>query len=67
MGFVLKHFAIEIKYFPAVHDRIKENFIRNICECALVTTLHPRTAINIITQEMQDSGGVSRQIDSSTM
>lgn len=62
-----KRFAIVIKYFSAVHDRIKENFIRNICECALVTTLHPRTAINIITQEMQDSGGVSHQIDSLTI
>uniref|UniRef100_A0A1B6FIE5 Uncharacterized protein n=1 Tax=Cuerna arida TaxID=1464854 RepID=A0A1B6FIE5_9HEMI len=40
-----------------VDDRIKENLVKNVCESALVTSLHPRTAINVIIQEMQDCGG----------
>lgn len=51
-------------YFTAVNDRIKENLIRNIFESALLTALHPRTAINIIIQEMQDCGGVSSKLRS---
>ncbi|XP_054258072.1 exosome complex component RRP46 [Macrosteles quadrilineatus] len=54
--------CIETSYKPksgqsCVSDRIKENFIKNICEAALLTSLHPRTAINIVVQEMQDCGG----------
>uniref|UniRef100_A0A1B6KD59 Uncharacterized protein n=1 Tax=Graphocephala atropunctata TaxID=36148 RepID=A0A1B6KD59_9HEMI len=40
-----------------VNDRMKENLVKNVCESALLTSLHPRTAINIVIQEMQDCGG----------
>lgn len=43
---------------PGVSDRVKEQIIRNTCETALLTTLHPRTAISIQLQEMDDRGGV---------
>ncbi|XP_069672682.1 exosome complex component RRP46 [Periplaneta americana] len=43
---------------PCVSDRMRESLLRNTCEIALVATLHPRTAITVIIQEMQDSGGL---------
>lgn len=54
--------SVEAVYKPksgqsAVQDRLKESIIKNTCEAALVSTLHPRTAINIILQEVQDCGG----------
>ena len=45
--------------FPGVSDRMRESLLRNTCEIALVATLHPRTSISVIIQEVQDSGGVS--------
>lgn len=54
--------SVEAVYKPksgqsAVQDRIKECIIKSTCEAALVSSLHPRTAINIILQEIQDCGG----------
>jgi Mor family transcriptional regulator len=49
-------------FVSGVSDRIKENFIKNICEAAILTSLHPRTAINVVIQEMQDCGGVSTYV-----
>jgi hypothetical protein len=46
-------------YFLGVHDRMQELLVRNTCETALLATLHPRTSVLVIVQEMQDSGGVS--------
>ncbi|XP_023712969.1 exosome complex component RRP46 [Cryptotermes secundus] len=43
---------------PRVHDKMRETLIRNTCSTALLVTLHPRTSISIIVQEMQDSGGL---------
>ncbi|KDR22065.1 Exosome complex exonuclease RRP46, partial [Zootermopsis nevadensis] len=43
---------------PCVHDRMHESLLRNTCETSLLATLHPRTSISIIIQEMQDSGGL---------
>uniref|UniRef100_A0A1B6CIX3 Uncharacterized protein n=2 Tax=Clastoptera arizonana TaxID=38151 RepID=A0A1B6CIX3_9HEMI len=54
--------TIEAVYRPisgisGVGDRLKENLIKNTCETALMAALFPRTSINIIIQNMQDSGG----------
>jgi len=38
---------------------MRELLVRNTCETALLATLHPRTSVSVIVQEMQDSGGVS--------
>lgn len=43
---------------PCVHDRMQELLVQNTCETALLATLHPRTSISVIVQEMQDSGGL---------
>lgn len=43
---------------PSVADRLREQIIRNSCETALLTVLHPRTAITIQLQEMEDREGV---------
>ncbi|XP_067000732.1 exosome complex component RRP46 [Anabrus simplex] len=43
---------------PSVAERMRECLIRNTCETALLSTLYPRTAISVIVQEMQDSGGL---------
>ncbi|GFG28351.1 hypothetical protein Cfor_09096, partial [Coptotermes formosanus] len=43
---------------PCVHDRMRESLLRNTCATALLATLHPRTSISVIVQEMQDSGGL---------
>jgi exosome complex component RRP46 len=56
--------SIEVFYRPkaglsSVTDRLKEKIIRNTCNSALISTLHPRTAISIQIQEMEDKGGVN--------
>ncbi|KAJ8898245.1 hypothetical protein PR048_003605 [Dryococelus australis] len=42
-----------------IADKTREHLIRNTCEISLLATLHPRSSILVILQEMQDSGGVS--------
>lgn len=44
---------------PSVSDRLKEQIINCTCETALLTVLHPRTAVSIQLQEMDDHAGVS--------
>ncbi|XP_017785230.1 PREDICTED: exosome complex component RRP46 [Nicrophorus vespilloides] len=41
---------------PGVGDRLYETIIRNICETALVSTLYPRSGIQVVIQEMQSGG-----------
>ena len=36
-----------------------ELYIKDSCEAALITTLHPGAAVSINVQELQDCGGVS--------
>ncbi|GLH16465.1 Exosome complex exonuclease RRP46 [Gryllus bimaculatus] len=43
---------------PNVADRMRETIIKNTCETALLSAIHPRTAVCIVLQEMQDSGGL---------
>lgn len=41
-----------------VAERGKEKLIKTTCNQIILTHLHPRTAINITIQEMQDGGAV---------
>nr|XP_019558608.2 exosome complex component RRP46 [Aedes albopictus] len=42
----------------SVNDRLLESLIKNTYETAILTGLHPRTAVSIQIQEMQDQGGL---------
>lgn len=41
---------------PSCSDKATEKYIRSTCETALLSTLHPRSSLNITVQEVQDSG-----------
>ena len=41
---------------PQCVDKSRERIIRNTCETVLITSLHPRSSVNITVQELQDSG-----------
>ncbi|XP_058834511.1 exosome complex component RRP46 [Topomyia yanbarensis] len=54
---------VEIHFRPrsglgSVNDRLLESLIRNTYESAILTGLHPRTAISVQIQEMQNLGGL---------
>ncbi|XP_055616065.1 exosome complex component RRP46 [Toxorhynchites rutilus septentrionalis] len=54
---------IEIHFKPrfglgGVNDRLLEDLIKRTYESVILTSLHPRTAISIQIQEMQDRGGL---------
>jgi exosome complex component RRP46 len=44
---------------PGVGERYKERILKNVCDTAIITSLYPKTQINIQLQEMDDNGGVS--------
>lgn len=44
---------------PTIKDKMRENLIKDACEAALLTSLHPRTLISIQLQELDDRGGVN--------
>ncbi len=55
--------TIEVIYKPKVglpgcSEKMQERLIRNTCETVIWATLHPRTAINVVIQEMQNSGSL---------
>lgn len=57
--------SVEVYYrsksgMPSVSDRLREQIIKNTCEEALITAMHPRTAITIQLQEMDDRSGVRK-------
>ena len=39
-------------------EKFQERLVCNTCETVILTSLHPRTSINVILQEMQDSGSL---------
>lgn len=45
---------------PTIEDKLRENVIRDTCESALLTMLHPRTTISIQIQELDDRCGVRK-------
>ena len=44
--------------FEANREKVLEYSIRSICDGTIITQMHPRTAINIILQEIQNDGNV---------
>lgn len=41
---------------PGCADKSREKIIRNTCETVLLAGLHPRSSINVVVQQVQDSG-----------
>jgi exosome complex component RRP46 len=55
--------TVEVVYKPKVGmpgcaEKSRESFIRNTCETAVLAALHPRSAITIVLQEVQDCGSL---------
>ena len=55
--------TVEVVYKPKVGlpgcaEKVQERLVRNSCEAVILSTLHPRTAISIVVQEMQNSGSL---------
>lgn len=44
---------------PTIRDRMREAVIKDTCEAALLSTMHPRTMVSVQLQELDDRGGVS--------
>lgn len=58
---ILDKATVDIVYksktgLPGCAEKLFERIIRNTCETVILTTLHPRSGINVIVQEMQNSG-----------
>lgn len=56
--------TVEVVYKPKVGipgcaEKLQERLVRNSCEAVMLSTLHPRTSINIVVQEMQNSGSLT--------
>ncbi|OXU18502.1 hypothetical protein TSAR_012052 [Trichomalopsis sarcophagae] len=47
-----------IKGPPSIDDRFVELYVRDTCEGAILTSLHPAATISINIQELQDCGGL---------
>uniref|UniRef100_A0A1A9VSM6 RNase_PH domain-containing protein n=1 Tax=Glossina austeni TaxID=7395 RepID=A0A1A9VSM6_GLOAU len=43
---------------PTIRDKIRETMVKDTCEAALLSALHPRTLISIQLQELDDGGGL---------
>lgn len=48
---------------PGVNERYKEKIVKSLCESCIITQLYPRTQITVQTQEMDDHGGVSSDLN----
>ncbi|XP_022090560.1 exosome complex component RRP46-like isoform X2 [Acanthaster planci] len=60
---IIDRATVEVIYkpksgMPGIREKSKEQLIRNSCEAVILTTLHPRSSITIVTQEIQDSGSL---------
>ena len=42
-----------------IKEKFQEELIRNTCGAVIMTTLHPRTSVTIVTQVVHDAGSVS--------
>ena len=56
--------TIELTYSPksgmsGCAERSKETYLRQTCENVILASLHPRTCIRIVLQELQDSGSLA--------
>jgi exosome complex component RRP46 len=53
---------VQVSYKPkigqaGVEDRARDEFVRATCEAAIMTALHPRTAVQVALQQLDDDGG----------
>ncbi|KAI5098419.1 exosome complex component RRP46, partial [Silurus meridionalis] len=44
---------------PSVRERTREQCVRETCEAALLSTLHPRSSLTLVLQVVHDDGSVS--------
>lgn len=49
---------IIIFLISGINDRLMELYVKDTCEAAILTMLHPVSTISINVQELQDCGGV---------
>ncbi|GBM05562.1 hypothetical protein AVEN_83776-1, partial [Araneus ventricosus] len=59
--------VVEVSFLSKVHsidinERFIEFFIRNAVESVIITSMHPRTSINIAIQEITNSGNNSSML-----
>ncbi|KAJ8673835.1 hypothetical protein QAD02_005097 [Eretmocerus hayati] len=47
-----------IKGPPSISDRLMEMYVRDTCESAILTSMHPVSTISVNVQELQDCGGL---------
>ncbi|XP_058985601.1 exosome complex component RRP46-like [Musca domestica] len=43
---------------PTIRDRMRETVIKDTCEAALLSAMHPRTMVSVQVQELDDRGGL---------
>ena len=60
----VKQAVVEVNFrpkigIPGLAEKYYEQYIRGICEAAILRSWHPRTLFAIIVQVMQDKGSVS--------
>lgn len=46
---------------PTIRDKMRETVIKDTCEAALLSAMHPRTMVSVQLQELDDRGGVSKK------
>lgn len=46
---------------PTIRDKMRETVIKDTCEAALFSAMHPRTMVSVQLQELDDRGGVSKK------
>lgn len=60
---IIDRATVEVTYkpkigLPSCKEKFQERIIRNTCETVILASLHPRTAVDITIQEMQNSGSI---------
>ncbi|XP_071794917.1 exosome complex component RRP46-like [Asterias amurensis] len=70
---IIDRATVEVIYkptvgMPGIKEKFQEELIRNTCGAVIMTTLHPRTSVTIVTQVVHDAGSLlSCSINASCM